>query len=306
MDFNRTWWDKEPSHDAFGRVLWAFGTVMAKPPSPEYLSIAKECFDKSVKHVQRQLPRGMAYSSLGMSDYLEKFPGASDIKREMELAADGLVTQFEESKYPDWQWFEDALSYDNAVLPHALFVAGLTFDKKKYLNTAGKTCEFLLENTFKGDHFSFVGCKGWHERGGTRANFDQQPIEAAGMVHMFKVAYDATQDERFLTLQRKAFDWFLGRNDLRIPVYDFRTKGCNDGLTPDGVNTNQGAESTLSFLLSLLAIIESFAIVDKKKAANGISTSPIDLIGHIAEKPQSAPDLQTRIETSEYPVEGLT
>ena len=306
MDFSRTWWDKEPSHDAFGRVLWAFGTVMAKPPSPEYLSIAKECFDKSVKHVQRQLPRGMAYSILGMSDYLEKFPGASDIKREMELAADGLVTQYEESKYPDWQWFEDALSYDNAVLPHALFVAGLTFDNKKYLNTAKKTCEFLLENTFKGDHFSFVGCKGWHERGGTRANFDQQPIEAAGMVHMFKGAYDATQDERFLTLQRKAFDWFLGRNDLRIPVYDFRTKGCNDGLTPDGVNTNQGAESTLSFLLSLLAIIESFAIVDKKKAANGISTSPIDLIGHIAEKAQSAPDLQTRVETSEHPVEGLT
>jgi glycosyltransferase involved in cell wall biosynthesis len=306
MDFNRTWWEKEPSHDAFGRVLWSFGTVMAKPPTPEYLSIAKECFDKSVKHVQRQLPRGMAYSILGMSDYLEKFPGASDIKREMELAADGLITQYEESKYPDWQWFEDTLSYDNAVLPHALFVAGLTFDNKKYLKTAKETCEFLLENTFKGDHFSFIGCKGWYERGGTRANFDQQPLEATSMVLMLRAAYDVTRDERFLTLQRKAFDWFLGRNDLRIPIYDFRTKGCNDGLTPNGGNTNQGAESTLSFLLGLLAIIESFAIVDKKKAANGISTSPIDLIGQIAEKPQPAPGTPSRIETSEYPAEKLT
>ena len=282
MDFDRTWCEKEPAHDAFGRVLWAFGTVMAKPPTPYYLSIAKDCFDKSVKHVQRQLPRGMAYAILGMSDYLEKFPGASDIKRQLELAADGLVAQYEEGKYSDWQWFEDALSYDNAVLPHALFVAGLTFDNKKYLKTAKNTCEFLLKHTFKGDHFSFVGCKGWYERGGSRADFDQQPIEAASMVLMLRAAYDATRDERFLTLQRKAFDWFLGRNDLRVPIYDFRTKGCNDGLTPDGVNTNQGAESTLSFLLSLLAIVESYVIVDETKNKKIDSPSPIDLVGQIA------------------------
>ena len=292
LDFNRTWWAKEPINDAFGRVLWAFGTIMANPPSPVYLSIAKDCFDRSVQHIQRQLPRGMAYSILGMSHYLEQFPGASDIKRQLELAADGLLTQYEENKYPDWQWFEDTLSYDNAVLPHALFVAGLIFDNKKYLKTAGKTCEFLLANTFNGDHFSFIGCKGWYERGGPRAHFDQQPVEAASMVLMLKAAYDATQDKRFLTLQRKAFDWFLGRNDLRIPVYDFRTKGCNDGLVPDGVNMNQGAESTLSFLLSLLAIVESYAIVDKKKAADGILTNPIDLLGQIAEKPQSTQTTQ--------------
>ncbi|MFC1634115.1 glycosyltransferase [Planctomycetota bacterium] len=303
MDFNRTWWEKEPAHDAFGRVLWAFGTIMAKPPTPDYLSIAKDCFDKSVRHVQRQVPRGMAYSILGMSDYLKQFPGASDIKRQLELAAEGLVTQYEENKYSDWQWFEDTLSYDNAVLPHALFVAGSTFDNKKYLKTADKTCEFLLENTFKGDHFSFVGCKGWYERGGTRANFDQQPIEAASMVLMLRAAYDTMHDERFLTLQRKAFDWYLGRNDLRIPIYDFRTKGCNDGLTPDGINTNQGAESTLSFLLSLLAIIESYAIVDKKKAANGISISPVDLFGQIAGKTQSAKRILEKDKTSENDVD---
>ncbi|MBN2315479.1 MAG: hypothetical protein JXM79_16235, partial [Sedimentisphaerales bacterium] len=177
---------------------------------------------------------------------------------------------------------------------------------KKYIKTAVKTCEFLLENTYKGDHFSFIGCKGWYERGETRANFDQQPIEAAGMVHMFKAAYDATQDERFLTLQRKAFDWFLGRNDLRIPLYDFRTKGCNDGLTPDGVNTNQGAESTLSFLLSLLAIVESYAIIDKKKDADEIITSPIDLIGQIVETSQPAPEKQITVETSQKPAEEVT
>jgi hypothetical protein len=278
MNFDRTWQENEPLNDAFGRLLWAFGTVMAEPPSPSYLSIVKDCFDKSVEHIQRQLPRGMAYSILGMNDYLKHFPGASDIKRQLELAADGLVTQYEESSYPDWQWFEEMLAYDNAVLPQALFVAGMTCDNKRYLEIAEETCEFLVADTFNGDHFSFVGCNGWYERGETRAEFDQQPIEAASTVMMLRAAYDATQDDRFLTLQRKAFDWFLGQNDLRIPLYDFRTKGCNDGLMRNGVNTNQGAESTLSFLTSLLSIVESYAIVDKIKARarKGVSSRQAD------------------------------
>ena len=284
MHFNRSWSDSEPAHDAFGRVLWAFGTVMAKPPTPEYLSVATECFDKSVQHVQKQHPKGMAYSILGMSDYLKQFPGASDIKRQMELAADSLVTQYQENSYPDWQWFEDILTYDNAALPHALFVAGLAFENKKYLEIAEQSCEFLISNIFNGKHFSFVGCKGWYERGGTKAQFDQQPIEAASTVMMLRAAYDATQNNRFLTLQRKTFDWFLGRNDLDIPLYDFRTKGCNDGLIRDGVNTNQGAESTLSFLLSLLEIVESYAIIGKIKSRKDISLHQPDLISQITQK----------------------
>jgi glycosyltransferase involved in cell wall biosynthesis len=271
MNFDRTWLKNEPKNDAFGRVLWALGMVIAKPPTPAYLSIAKDCFDKSVEHIHKQLPRGMAYSILGMCDYLKKFPGASDIKRQLEITTDGLVTQYAENNYPDWEWFEEILTYDNAVLPHALFVAGLTSDNKKYLKIAEKTCKFLLDNTFNGDYFSFVGCNGGYERGGTKATFDQQPIEAASTIMMLRAAYDTTQNEKFLILQRKAFDWFLGQNDLHIPLYDFRTKGCNDGLTHDGVNTNQGAESTLSFLLSLLAIVESYAIVDKIQGRKAVS-----------------------------------
>jgi len=267
MNFNKTWVKNEPIHDAFGRVLWAFGTVMASPPSPSYLSVIKDCFDKSVGLVEKQFPRGMAYSILGMSDYLKQFPGASDIKRQLEMAAEGLIAQYEENSFPNWQWYEDSLTYDNAVLPHALFVASLVSGDKKHLEVAEKTCKFLLANTFNGSHFSFVGCKGWYEHGGTKASFDQQPIEAASTVMMLRAAYDATKDNKFLTLQRKAFDWYLGKNDLRIPLYDFRTKGCCDALIPNGVNINQGAESTLSFLLALLAVIESYAIVDKFAAA---------------------------------------
>jgi hypothetical protein len=307
MNFDRTWFKEDPINDAFGRVLWALGTVMAKPPTPAYLSIAKSCFDKSVEHICKQYPRGMAYSIFGMCDYLKQFPGASDIKRQLELTADGLVTQYEENNYPEWQWFEDVLTYDNAVLPHALFVADLTLENKKHLEIAEKTCEFLLANTFNGEYFSFIGCKGWYERGGTKATFDQQPIEAASTVMMLRAAYDATQNEKFLTLQRKAFDWFLGQNELRIPLYDFRTKGCNDGLLHDGVNTNQGAESTLSFLLSLLAIVESYAIVDKIQGRKkGVSSSRADLIKQITEKPQPIKSIPTKTKSRKKQVDPAT
>ena len=310
MNFNRTWQENEPANDALGRVLWALGTVMAKPPSPSYLPIIKDCFDKSIKHVNKQYPRGTAYSILGMSDYLKQFPGASDIKRQLEIAADGLIAQYEENSFPDWQWFEDTLTYDNAVLPHALFVAGLTFEDK-YLEVAEKTCEFLLANTYNGEYFSFIGCKGWYERGGTKATFDQQPIEAASTIMMLSAAYDATQNNRFLTLQRKAFDWFLGENDLHIPVYNFRTKGCHDGLVPGGVNANQGAESTLSFLLSLLAIVESYAIVDKTAGSTNASQKrttlrQANLSGQAIKKPAPIKSISTKAKPKKKQVEELT
>ncbi len=303
MNFDRTWFEDEPLNDAFGRVLWAFGTVMAYAPTPAYLSIAKSCFDKSVEHIQKQLPRGMSYSILGMCDYLKQFPGASDIKRQLELTADGLVVQYEENNYPDWEWFEDILTYDNAVLPHSLFVAGLISGNRKYIEIAEKTCSFLLANTFNGEFFSFIGCKGWYERGGTKAVFDQQPLEAASTVMMLRAAYDATQKEKYLILQRKAFDWFLGQNELRIPLYDFKTKGCNDGLLRDGVNTNQGAESTLSFLLSLLAIVESLAIVDK---VHGHKKSVSLTIEETTEKPQRIQSISDKRKSRKSQVEEIT
>lgn len=275
MEFNRSWWEEEPAHDGFGRTLWAWGAILANPPAPAYVSVVKDCFDRSVRHAPQQSIRGMAYCVFGLCDYLRQFPGASDIKRHLESTADTLVAQFHEAGYADWTWFEDILTYDNAVLPHALFAAGRALDNDHYIEIAAKTADFLLETTFDGDHFSFVGCRGWYERGRARAMFDQQPIEAAAMVMMLRAAYDVTRNARFLTLQRTAFDWFLGANDLHIPLYDFRTKGCSDGLMPDGVNGNQGAESMVCFLLSLLSIMESCAIIDRPRTLR----SPLSSVG---------------------------
>lgn len=280
LDFNRSWWEEEPAHDGFGRTLWAWGAILANPPAPAYVSVVKDCFDRSVGHAPRQSLRGLAYCIFGLCDYLRQFPGASDIKRHIESAANTLLAKYHEACCPDWAWFEDILTYDNAVLPHALFAAGMALDSNRYVETATKTADFLLETAFDGDHFSFIGCRGWYEKDRRRAMFDQQPIEAAATVMMLRAAYDVTRNARFLTLQRTAFDWFLGANDLRIPLYDFRTKGCSDGLMPDGVNGNQGAESMVSFLLSLLSIMESCAIIDRgqTRASPLSSVSLLDTI----------------------------
>jgi len=257
LDFNRRWWENEPAHDGFGRTVWALGAVLAHPPAPEYLSVMKDCFDRTTGHVQRQSPRGLAYCILGLSEYLEQFPGVGDIEHHIEQAAGTLVNHYREARTAGWDWFEGLLTYDNAVLPHALFTAGLALDRGEFIEVAARTIEFLLETTLHGDHFSFIGTRGWYERGKARAGFDQQPVEAAAMVMALRAAYDATHQARFLRLQRIAFDWFLGVNDLGLALYDLRTKGCSDGLMSSGLNGNQGAESMVSFLLSALSIEES-------------------------------------------------
>jgi hypothetical protein len=139
-----------------------------------------------------------------------------------------------------------------------------------YLDIAQRSCAFLLSNTFNGEHFSFIGCKGWYKKNGDRAYFDQQPLEVASTTMMLKAAFDATDDREYLKLQRKAFHWFLGENDLHIPVYDFKTKGCADGLEPAGLNLNQGAESMLSFLLSLLCTVDGYSTSPKSRKNNSV------------------------------------
>lgn len=258
MDYDRHWIEPEPAHDGLARALWAFGAVLEHPPLPELAPIIKDFFDRSSPHIPKLSPRGKAYAVFGMRSYLSQFPGASDVKRHLHTAAEQLMQLFEQNADESWVWFEDILSYDNAVLPHALFEAYLAGGHEDYLEVATKTCEFLLEATFKDDHFSFIGCNGWYPKGGQKAQFDQQALEAASTTMMLRSAYEATDNPSYLKLQKKAFDWFLGDNDLSIPLYDFRTKGCGDGLEQNSINLNQGAESILSYMLSMLSVVEAY------------------------------------------------
>ncbi len=310
MDFDRKWKPAEPVNDALGRIIWAFGELLAHPPSEIYIPIAQEQIDIAMPSIEKQSLRCKAYSILGLAGYLKQFPDAENAKSCMATAADLIVSRFEKNMKPypprriatsevspsakptaDWPWFEDILTYDNAMLPCALFTARISLGDKKYIEIAKKTCDFLLTHTFaaehaetteksykinsansaasavKTGHFSFIGCNGWFPRGEPKAQFDQQPIEAAGTILMLDAAYKATsacwrdlaeggKDKKYLMLRRKAFNWFLGENDLGIPLYDSKSKGCGDGLGAEGISANQGAESTISFLLGLLTMLE--------------------------------------------------
>ena len=139
---------------------------------------------------------------------------------------------------------------------------------KAYRETAINAGRFLIEATFTGSHFSFVGCHGWYPKGGEKANFDQQPIEVASTMRLLREAFAATGDTSFIKLIHKAFYWFFENNDLGAPLFDFRSRGCHDGLTPDGVNLNQGAESLISYMLAHLSIEEEQSAAPAVKAAN--------------------------------------
>ena len=257
MNYDRTWVPDEPASDALGRALWAFGAVITAPPVPKYVPIIKEYFDRTIKHVPKLSIRGKAYAIIAMAGYLEHFPGASDIKRYLSIAAGHLLLQYEAFSKADWQWYEDIVTYDNGAIVNAMYIASMVLDNKLYQEVAEKTASFLLEKTFNGNYFSFIGCNGWYRHGGEIAGFDQQAIEAASTAMMLGAAYKATKNKKYLEIQRKAFDWFLGANDLNIAVYDYKTKGCYDGLQQHGVNQNQGAESLISYMMSLLAILQS-------------------------------------------------
>ncbi|HBG26568.1 MAG TPA: hypothetical protein DDX75_05690 [Phycisphaerales bacterium] len=255
MDYNRNWQDGEPANDSIGRVIWALGTVIADCPNEDYIPMIKEFFTDISSHISSIPPRSKCYAIIGLAEFLKKFPNDTQMKDLLKNAANTIASHFNDSATSDWQWFEEILSYANAIMPAAMYTAALTLNNQNYLDIAERSCSFMLEHTYKDGHFSFVGSNGWHTKGQIRAQFDQQPIEAAYTVIMLTKAYQATNNKKYPELQKKAFEWFLGENDIKTPLYDPVTKGCRDGICEYGVNINQGAESTLSFLLARLFLI---------------------------------------------------
>jgi hypothetical protein len=171
------------------------------------------------------------------------------------LSAD-LVARYRAEADATWRWFEPDVTYDNAIVPLALFKAfGITGERES-LEVAQASLAFLESICFNGEYLNLIGNEAWHHRGARRSTADEQPLDAAAFVLAFQGAYIATGDRHYLDRTRDSFEWFLGRNRLRMPLYDFATSGCYDALGRHEVNRNQGAESLLSFLLALLAMLE--------------------------------------------------
>jgi len=254
LSYDHRWLDEQMPEDGHARALWALSTVLGRSQDEGLRGTAGRIFDQALtKALEFTSPRAWAFTLIGIHEYLRRFFGARAAQNARETLAQRLLDLFKASRSDDWVWFEGTLAYTNAKLPHAMILSGRWMNRPDMLEAGLTSLDWLcrVQKSAEG-HFVPIGTNGFMKRGGERARFDQQPIEAYSIISACLEAYRATGDSRWQGEAQCAFDWFLGANDLHLPLYDPTTGGCRDGLHPDRVNQNQGAESTLAFLLSLV------------------------------------------------------
>ena len=202
-------------------------------------------------------PRAWAFSLIGIHEYLQRYAGDRRASQVREDLAGRLLALYKDNRTDDWHWFENKLTYCNAALSHAMLLCGESMANQEMADAGLDSICWLADlqrSETEGSYFVPIGSNGFYQKGGERARFDQQPVEAQAMVSACLEAYRITGDTHWHKVARSVFEWFLGRNDLNQPVYDPTTGGCRDGIHPDRINENQGAESTLAFLQALLEL----------------------------------------------------
>ena len=258
MSYDRRWMEDVGSEDSHGRTIWALGAAVALCPHRAMIQLASHLFLSALPVVEQfTSPRAWAFALCGVAAYLRRFGGDSEVRRFRATLTERLFAQFQKYAKPDWPWLEESLAYANAKLPHVLLMGGTRMQRPEMVDMGTRALRWLVdEQTHADGHFSLVGSNGGWHRTGSRARFDQQCIDAHALFGACIEAYHITRDEAWIADSRRAFNWFLGDNDIHMPLYDFTTGGCRDGLHPDRVNENQGAESTLAWLMSLLQMHE--------------------------------------------------
>lgn len=258
MSYDRQWLESSGSEDSHARALWALGAAVKYAPNNGVRNMAMLLFNDGLTVVENfTYPRSWAFVIVGMHSYLYTYGGDSYVRNLRTKLAEKLFALFENTTSDGWLWCEDPVTYANAKLPHAMILAGQWIPNPEMFAAGVRVLEWLLHiQTAEEGHLSIIGNAGWYSRGGKKANFDQQPIEAMSLIDACIDLHMATGDNKWLLEAERCFGWFLGRNDISTQIYDFETGGCGDGLLPNGVNANQGAESTLSWLISLLKMYE--------------------------------------------------
>ena len=255
LTFDRRWNETQGSEDSHGRALWALGTVLGRSLDEGLRGAAGRLLESSLPvATEFRSPRAWAYTMIGIQEYLNSYPGDRDAQTIRSVLSRRLLEMYESIRTSDWHWFEDVLAYGNARLPQAMMLVGSACSDGHLVSVGLEALDWLLtqQQCESTGHFIPIGSQGFYRQGGEKARFDQQPIEAAGAVSACLQAYRITGDSHWRSQAWSAFNWFLGDNDLQLSLYDPVTGGCRDGLHPDRANENQGAESTLSFLMALL------------------------------------------------------
>ena len=257
MSYHRKWLDTVGSEDSHGRALWALGTMAGWGQNSGQVALAIKLFHDALPALENfSASRAIVFPILGIQAYLRRHDDDHQVRELVKSLGERLRIRFRQSATKDWQWHESMLTYDNARLPEALMACGRMSNDDDMVKTGIDVLEWLrdIQLDTSGGWVAPIGNQGWFRQSGSKAQTDQQPLEAAAMIGACIQAHECTQREEWVQLASTCFNWYLGKNDQQIPLYDHTSGGCRDGLTRDGVNENQGAESTLSYLASLLAI----------------------------------------------------
>ncbi|MBV8389175.1 MAG: glycosyltransferase [Mucilaginibacter sp.] len=272
LSYDKRYLDDLGSEDAFGRAVWALGYLVDRSPNDSYGKLAEELFHKAEPHFRGlQYLRGISNVIIGISYYLRRHPLQKNLSETLNYLTGKLVDAFHKTHDAEWHWFEDFLTYDNAILPLSLLHSASITGKKEAFDVAFASLKFLEELTFKSSYWNPVGNKDWYFRDNKMSYYDQQAIETMAMALMYGQAYEITEDPQYREKLFLVYQWFLGENSLSIPLYDPETKGCSDGLHQMGINKNQGAESVLAYLISHLTVLQSFKT--RQTNSNGEFTS---------------------------------
>ncbi len=259
LSFSRNFLDEVGSEDSFGRTIWALGYLLANAPNDAYYQTGKLVFFNASPNFEKlKSIRSIANTMIGISYYLKSNPSDDSMTERLRNLAHTLIRHYKENETSDWKWFEALLAYDNGILPLALLHSAEILNDTKITKTALKSMDFLTKHTLKDNYLSIIGNEKWFRKEGERSVFAQQPIDAMAMVLMYHQAFHVTKNKEYLSKLYTSFLWFLGENDLRMSLYDFETKGCCDGFESFGVNRNQGAESSLSYLISHLTVLQAY------------------------------------------------
>lgn len=253
MSYERSWLEEEGSEDSAGRTMWALGYTVAHTHVGNFYYHSHYLFKKGLENIDYlSHPRALAYLIIGLVHFFQ-IDKEAPVTGILENKVRQLSSFFDKTIDNDWLWYDDIVTYANCRIPQALIAAGMFLKNPDLIKRGLKILDWLIEKQFIGNIFSPIGNKGWHPSE-NKACFDQQPIEAHGMIDACLQAEDHVKDGKYADHALKAFAWFIGKNNCSSALYDFSTGGCRDGLHPDGVNLNQGAESTLSWLMSLINI----------------------------------------------------
>ena len=255
MDYERQWLDDEGTQDCYGRSIWCLGYVASSGLPDNIRIVARKLFDDAIVWLEELTsPRAKSYALLGICSYLRENKDRSNLHNRINAIVDSLLFGLRTYSESDWHWYEPYFTYGNAILPLAMLAAAEVTGNKDHMDAAISTMQYLTDVVIIDRRLEVIGNNGWYIRGGKRAWYDQQSVDAGYLVALYTEAYRVLGNDSYKELAEIAYSWFYGNNRSGLAVYDEESHGCFDAIIPDGLNLNQGAESCICCLLAQFAM----------------------------------------------------